>query len=111
MNDTLNTIAVNAMVYLIPILAGLLVEYVRRKIGNERITKIQGELATKKELADTAVKFAQQVYWELDGPKRFAEATTWLSEQAGKLGLKMTDSEIKGLIESAVKAMKDGAVV
>ena len=111
MNDTLNTIAINVLVYLVPILAGLLVEYIRRKIGNERITKIQGELATKKELADTAVKFVQQVHGELDGPKRFDTATVWLSEQATKNGFKLTDTEIKGLIESAVKAMKDKAVV
>jgi len=107
MNDTLSTIAINALYYLVPLLVGLLVEYIRRKIGSERIQKIQGELATKKELADTAVKFVQQVYWELDGTKRFSQASVWLSEQASKHGLKLTESEIKGLIEAAVKVMND----
>lgn len=102
----INQVAIDAALYLTPILAALLGEYLRRKIGTEKIKKIQTEIAAKSELTTAAVNFAEQAYQDLDGAGKYEQALTWLTEQAKKVGLKITVDEAKGLIESAVLALK-----
>jgi Phage holin protein (Holin_LLH). len=106
MDTTINTMMVNILLYITPILAGLLAKYLLNKIGTEKVNKIQAELATKTELTAAAVTFAEQAYKDLDGAGKYEKALAWLADQAKKVGLKITVDEAKGLIESAVLAMK-----
>jgi hypothetical protein len=106
----INQVAIDAALYLTPILAALLGEYLRRKIGTERIKKIQAELAAKTELTAAAVNLAEQAYKDLDGAGKYDKALEWLSTQALKVGLKITVDEAKGLIESAVLALKRAVI-
>jgi LL-H family phage holin len=92
---------------LIPTLAALAVEYLRRRLGTERVKRIQEELAMKQELATLAVRFVEQVYKDLHGPDKYQKAAEWLAARAGELGLKVTPEEIKGLIEAALRTFKD----
>ena len=102
----INQVAIDTALYLTPILAALLGEYLRRKIGTERIKKIQAEITAKAELTTAAVNFAEQAYKDLDGAGKYEKALGWLTGQALKVGLKITVDEAKGLIESAVLALK-----
>ena len=82
-------------------------EYIRRRLGLEKLKQIQEELATKKELALIAVKFVMQAYKDLNGPEKFKKAADWLANQAKAAGLKITSEEIKALIEWALREIKD----
>jgi LL-H family phage holin len=104
---TLEQIALNALSILIPALVAILVEFLRRKLGLEKIRKIEAELLAKKELAQLAVKMAEEMYKAGHGPEKFKEATKWLAEELQKKGIKVTDTEIEGLINSALREIKD----
>jgi len=101
------SLAYDALALLIPALVVISIELLRRRLGLERIKKIQEELATKQELAKIAVKFAAQAYKDLGGPGKFEEAADWLASQALAIGIKISADEIKGLIEWALREIKD----
>lgn len=97
----------DALAILIPALVALAMEYLRQRLGAEKLKKIQEELSTKQDLAVIAVKFAEQAYSELKGPEKYEKAAEWLVSQADKIGVKITSDEIKGLIEWALREIKD----
>ncbi|NNG67363.1 phage holin [Caldanaerobacter subterraneus] len=101
--------AIYNLLLLLAALAGVyLAGFLRRKVMNEKMEMILKELLTKKELAETAVKFVEQVYKDiLKGEEKYNKAAEWLKIQFSKLGLSYTDEEIKGLIEAAVRTFKD----
>ena len=103
---TATTVMVNILVYIVPILAGLACKYLIQKMGTEKVKKIQAELAAKSELTAAAVNFAEQAYKDLDGKGKYDKALDWLTTQALAVGLKITVTEARGLIESAVLAIK-----
>ena len=107
MEDKLLQLAYDLLAILIPALAALAVEYLRRRLGTEKVKRIQEELATKKELATLAVRFVEQVYKDLHGPDKYQKAAEWLAARAQEHGLKLTAEEIKGLIEAALRQLKD----
>jgi LL-H family phage holin len=107
MEDKLVQLAYDLLAILIPTLAALAVEYLRRRLGTERVKRIQEELATKQELAILAVRFVEQVYKDLHGPDKYQKAAEWLVARAQEHGLKLTADEIKGLIEAALRQLKD----
>lgn len=107
MEDKILNLAYDLLAILIPLLAGFLVELLRRKLGTEKMRKIQEELNAKQELAVLAVRFVEQVYKDLHGEEKYQKAAEWLVSQAEKIGLKLTADEVKGLIEAALREMKD----
>jgi LL-H family phage holin len=107
MKEQLIAILWDSLALLIPVLIGLLAEYVRRKIGIERLKAIQEELVTKQDLAMIAVQFIEQAYYKSDGPTKLNEAMLWFIQEAGKRGIKVTDEEVRGLIEASLRAIKD----
>lgn len=107
MEDKLLQLAYDLLAILIPALAALAAEYLRRRLGTERVKRIQEELATKQELATLAVRFVEQVYKDLHGPDKYQKAAEWLAARAQEHGLKLTADEIKGLIEAALRQLKD----
>jgi LL-H family phage holin len=107
MEDKLLQIAYDLLAILIPALAALAVEYLRRRLGTEKLRKIQTELAAKQELALLAVRFVEQVYTQLHGPEKYQKAAEWLAARAQERGLALTADEVKGLIEAALRQLKD----
>jgi len=107
MEDKLVQLAYDLLAILIPALAALTVEYLRRRLGTEKVKRIQEELATKQELATLAVRFVEQVYKDLHGPGKYQKAADWLAGRARERGLNITSDEIQGLIEAALRAFKD----
>jgi hypothetical protein len=107
MQEQLWTIALNALAILVPALAAISVELIRRKLGVEKMNRIQRELETKKELAALAVKFVEQVNIDYDGADKYSQALKWLVNRAGDIGLSVTVDEAEGLIEASLRAFKD----
>jgi len=107
MQNQLIQLGYDALAVLIPLLVALVGEYVRRKIGTENLTKIAAQLGTKQDLALMAVRFVEQVYKDAGGQAKFNEALEWLSARANDHGVKVAPDEARGLIEAALRELKD----
>jgi len=66
------------------------------------------ELLTQEALVQSAVEFVEQVYYALDGEEKYAQALSWASEAFGRRGFKVSEEDLKGMIESAVYNLKQG---
>jgi len=107
MEGTLTSIGYQALGILVPALCAMAIELLRRRLGLEKMNKLQKELGTKKELAGLAVRFAEQAYKDLHGQEKYDQAAIWLSGQAKQRGIKISDEEVKGLIEASLKTAKE----
>ena len=107
MDELIVNLAYDILSILLPVLAVMLAEWLRRKIGVERLARIQQELETKQELSVLAVQFVEQAYRDLKGEEKYQAAARWLATQAIDRGINITADEIQGLIEAALRAFKD----
>ena len=57
---------------------------------------------TKKAVAKSAVQFVEQVYKDIHGEEKLAEALAAASEMLAEKGITVTDLELRVLIEAAV---------
>ena len=57
---------------------------------------------TKKAVAKTVVRAVEQIYKDLDGAKKLEMGISFLSEMLNEKGIKISDTEIRLLIEDAV---------
>jgi len=105
--DLLLKIAYDVLAILVPALMALAVELIRRKLGVEKMQQVQKELQTKQDLALLAVKFVEQTYKDLHGQDKYDKAAEWLSGRTKEYGLRITPDEVKGLIESILRMIKD----
>jgi LL-H family phage holin len=64
-------------------------------------------LTQKQELVAIAVKMVEQLYKDLGGEEKYNKAVEWITIEAKKMGIKITENEMRGLIEAAVKTFKD----
>lgn len=106
-HDLLMSLTYDIIYILAAVIAVLVIGFMKRKLGTEKLKQIESELAAKQELAILAVRFVEQVWTDLHGEAKYNHAAAWLSGRAGELGLKVSDSEIKGLIEAALRSLKD----
>lgn len=104
--DLIN-ISYQTLSILIPALCIVAIELLRRKLGLEKLKRVQAELDTKKELATLAVKYVEQAYSDLHGPEKYKQAANWLADRSLERGISITMDEIQGLIESAIRMAKD----
>lgn len=108
--SSLVSVCVSLLSVLIPALAAMAVELLRRKLGAEKMIAIQQELSAKQELGLMAVRFAEQAYKDYNGVKRYGIAAQYLSSQARVRGLKLSEQEIRFIIESSLRMLKDNFV-
>lgn len=99
-------LAYDALAILVPALVALGIAWLGKRLGVEGMAKLRYQLETKQALAEAAVLFVQQVYYAIDGPQKYECAAEWLAGRASEMGLPITDLEIQGLIESALKLLK-----
>lgn len=107
MQDVLVNAAYDIFSILLPVLAILLAEWLRRKIGSERLQRIQRELETKQELAFLAVQFVEQAFKDIKGYEKYNEAAHWLVMMLNERNINIDGDEVKGLIESSLRTFKD----
>lgn len=107
MSDTVISFAYDAFLILLPVLAAMVVEWLRRRLGVEKMQKIQKELETKQELAGLAVRLIEQSCQDLKGEEKYNQAADWLVTQAKQQGINVTADEVKGLIEATIRTAKD----
>lgn len=92
-------------IILVPLVA-FGIEYLRRRIGIEKIQRIKQEFEAKQDWALIAVRFAEQVYKTQNGATKYNAACEWLSTHAEAKGVGLSILEIEGLIESSVQILK-----
>ena len=106
MNETLINAIVSVVALLMSGLIGILISWLKKKLGVEKMKQIVAELENKQAIIDAVVLCVQQLYETLEGKekydKAFKLASKWLTEK----GLEISANEIKVLIESSVKKMK-----
>ena len=107
MDERIVALAYDLLAIILPFLAVAAVELLRRKLGVEKMQRIQKELEAKQELATLSVMFVEQAYQEYKGPQKYHTAAEWLSKRAQEQGLKISAEEIQGLIEAALRGFKD----
>lgn len=107
MHTSLTQLVLDLLLLIITAGAALLVTYIKKQIGTENLRRIQAELASKRELALVAVKFAEQAYKDFKGEEKYQRAAEWLAARSEDLGLAMSPDEIKAFIESALREIKD----
>ena len=108
MEELVMKLAFDLLLLLITAGAALAVELIRRKLGTEKMRKIQTELEMKQELALVAVKAVEQLWAGiLKGPEKVSKAAEIIANQAARIGLNIPPDEIEALIEWAVRTMKD----
>lgn len=63
-------------------------------------------IVAKEELAMIAVGFVEQAYRNIGGAEKFEAAVGWMGDRLTENGIKAGPDEIGGLIEEAVRRMK-----
>ena len=53
------------------------------------------------------MRFIEQLYRDLNGEEKYSRAALWLSSRLAEKGLEANPDEIKGLIEAALRELKD----
>lgn len=107
MDNKFIELAYNALGILVPALVLIMIELLRRKLGLEKMRKIQCELETKQELASLAIKFVEHAYKDQHGQEKYDQAANWLAARAQERGIQANPDEIKGLLEAALRMAKD----
>lgn len=107
MHDLIMTVIENILIILVTLAAGAIVVYLKRRLGVEGVQKLETELVLKQELATLAVRFVEQVYRDLGGEEKYSQAALWLSSRLGEKGINISPDEIRGLIEAALRELKD----
>lgn len=102
MNDILFEILKAVIILAVTLVIRFAVPYIRAKMD-------EANMAWLVEWVKTAVYAAEQTITESGaGEKRKQMVLQFLNEMIGKTGIKISESQLDNLIESAVYAMKNG---
>lgn len=100
MNDVLFEVVLGIVSIIMTVLTGILIPYIKEKIGNEKLVKYEYWVST-------AVKCAEMIFNEQGmGETKKEYVVNFLNEMFNKNKIVITPEQIEILIESAVKEMK-----
>jgi hypothetical protein len=102
------TSALGYAIYLLIIaLAGIAVEWIRQKIGVEKMKAVSAMLLAHQELFMMGVSIVEQKYKLLHGQEKVNKAIDIILKEAQERGVKITYSQVVDGIEWAVRTFKD----
>lgn len=96
MNEIMNNYLQQIVLLLILALAGWLGVQVKNLYKKYITTKI------KQSVCRTAVRFVEQIFRDIHGPEKLAEAMAKASELLAEKGITISESELVAMIEAAV---------
>ena len=100
MNDILFQIVLGVISILGTILTGIIIPYIKEKIGNEKLAKYEY-------WASMAVECAEMIFKEQGmGETKKEYVVNFLNQMFNKNKVVITEEQIEILVESAVKQMK-----
>lgn len=85
---------------------GFLIKFLRERGYIEKAKQVQIDDNLKRAASELAVLAVQQLYRDLDGKEKFNHATQYVSGYLSERGIKISDTEIKILLESSIKLAK-----
>jgi LL-H family phage holin len=103
----INDLLVTLITVGVPLLIGSLFKLINAKIGTENMNKIEQEINNASVLAQAAVSYIQQKYPDLLNEEKKDKAVEWLTNEVNKYGINLTEEQIEGYLESALRNMKD----
>lgn len=106
MEELVVKVLMEVLMLVMVLVGGFVVQFLRKKIGVEKMKAIEAELAAKQEIVDTVVLFVQQVYEAYDGRDKYDKAVLTASEWITAKGFTVTPEELQSMIESSVKILK-----
>lgn len=104
MPEQVNQVVTAIMPYVVTIVTAIF-GYIAVVIKKKLTEKLDTD--TKKEVAESTVKYVQQLYETLNGKEKFQKALETMVEWLNEKGIKITEAEATILIESSVKGFKD----
>lgn len=84
----------------------IITTYIGSKIKTIYENKINDE--TKRKIVKTVCEAVEQLYNDLSGNEKLVMARQYILEQLNEKGIKITDLELKMLVESTVNGFKKG---
>ena len=106
MEELVVKVLTEVLMLVMVLVGGFVVQFLRKKIGVEKMKAIEAELAAKQEIVDAVVLFVQQVYEAYDGKDKFNKAMLTASKWITAKGFTVTPEELQSMIESSVKLFK-----
>lgn len=97
----------NVIIFLVAVLFATMVRYAVEKIGIEKMNRGAAEWDNVKDLAYTAVKYAEQAYREYGGATKKEQALAFLSRELAQLGIRLSAETLDGIIEAMLRDIKD----
>ncbi|MEW6726920.1 MAG: phage holin, LLH family [Bacillota bacterium] len=91
---------INLLAALIGVAAVYAIGYLRTRIGAEKFEQLRM-------LSELAVKYAEQAFPDLKGEAKYEKAAEWLAVEARKVGVRVTETQVRGLIEATLRELKD----
>lgn len=105
-SQIISELILNLMYILGLTLSYFIIVFLKKKIGLENLKKIENEYFINQELAKSVVLYVQKTLGNASNEIKFNEACIALSEILSKKGIILTETEMKVLIESALKMFK-----
>lgn len=105
MNEQMLTIINTVITILLPVLATGLTSVISLLVLKMR-SKINSEMGAQ--VVNDTVKYIQQVYKDLNGEEKLQKAIETASATLQEKGIKIGETELRTLIESAVYGIKQG---
>lgn len=104
MGDLLFPILNDIFILVATVGAGFLVAFLKKRLGIEKLKKIQKESELLDEVIKAGVRYAEQRF--ASGEKLDA-ASDWIIKVLAQKGITVTREEVEGLIEATLRTFKD----
>lgn len=105
MSEEMLSIINTVITILLPVLATLLTSVVSLLISKMK-SKINSEMG--EQVINNVVKYVEQVYKDLNGEEKLQKALETASLTLNEKGIKIGETELRTLVESAVYGLKQG---
>lgn len=99
-------LGLDALAVFIPILAAFAANCLKHYANNQKLIKMKQTIENKQFIAREAVLFAQQVFKEADGEKKYLAAVQILAAKCSRYRIAVTEEEIDELVHTALKCAK-----
>lgn len=80
------------------------VAFLKKKLGVEKIKKLQQESEFIKQIVLAGVQYAEQRY---KSGEKLDKAAEWITARLNERGIKISQEEVEGLIEATLRQLKD----
>lgn len=104
MENMIMSILSDVLMVIATVGAGFLVAFLKKKLGVEKLRKLQQESEFIKEVVKAGVQYAEQRF---QSGEKLDEAIKWITTSLNAKGFIVSEKEVEGLIEATIRQFKD----